>query len=88
MTTSGSGGHQRADGGIGRASSGLAGGIRRAWRDHGRRALGRAAAWIALQIVALLVILTVLAALLRLLQGAAVVAEAAEQAFPKSHSTK
>ena len=68
--------------------AGLAGGLRRAWRDHGRRALGRAAVWLLVQILAALVLLAVAVAAIRVLQGAAVARELIEQTFPKSHSTK
>jgi hypothetical protein len=70
------------------AQIGLAGGLRRAWRDHGRRALGRAAAWLLLQILAALVLVAVAAAALQLLQGAVFVADTAKQIFPKSNTTK
>jgi uncharacterized BrkB/YihY/UPF0761 family membrane protein len=67
---------------------GLAGGIRRAWRDHGRRALARAALWVLLQVMAALVLLTASIALWRAVEGMVIMREAVLQALPKTPSSK
>jgi uncharacterized BrkB/YihY/UPF0761 family membrane protein len=67
---------------------GITSSMRRAWRDHGRKALWRLACRLGLQVVAALLLLAVLTAMVQAALGAVCLADAAQTLLPKPHATK